>query len=211
MLYSEEDVEQIKKRAEVLSLLARSDNVSEEQLRLIKGLYQQEARHNRQSLPALEEYERFLNGVLELQGAELDQERQKTAQLQAARANLEKRKKALDEQLGSRHELDAQRARVDEAKARAAEAEQEMGRLRSQIVANEESLTKLNVTDVSTLVEQDKGLALQRAELATLEKEYLKAEETIFSLSRDLRDVGESNAELLRICDQLMKKMEARK
>lgn len=210
MLYTAEDVEEIKRRAEQLTLL-RSDTVSGEQLSLLRQQCERETRANRQRLPALAEYDAFLSGVESMQGSERQQLQQRGATLREQTVQLQKREAALDETLARRTQLDALRAQIAEAKLRREMADKAVLTMQSQITGHEEALSKLNVTDVSELVAQDAKLALQKAELETLEREYLRSEESIFALSRDLRTVGESNAELLRICDQLMKKIEAKK
>lgn len=80
-----------------------------------------------------------------------------------------------------------------------------------RISAFDEGIAKLErdvAVDISKLVDDDRHIALQRAELEALEKEYLLTEQQIFSLKRDVNTVSESNAELLKICDGLMKKIE---
>ena len=210
-MYTDEDVELIKKRAETLSLLSRADNVTSEQLANLRTLASEESLRNRAHVPALAEYDRFLTSVLELQAGERQDEENRTKKLGLKADELRQRNQALESQLESRSDLDAQRTQIAQVKAETEAAISATHALQAKISGNEEAMGKISVTEVSAIVDHDRTLQMQRAELDMLEREYLKTEETIFALTRDSRAVGESNDELLRICDQLMKKAEAKK
>jgi hypothetical protein len=212
MLYTDEDVSQIKKRAEVLTLLARSDNVSAEQLSLLNTMFEREASSNVKQVPALSEYDRFLTAVLDMQEKERESERGRQADLKKTGAELEERKRRLEQQLQQREELDAQLQEIRDRGKKVLELEQEAQTLKQKISAHEEAAAKLDVDkEVSTLVDNDKSLALQQAELETLERDYLEAEKNVFALMKEISTVGESNTGLLKLCEQLMKKIEAKK
>ena len=210
-MYTDEDVELIKKRAETLSLLSRADNVTSEQLANLRTLAGEESLRNRAHVPALAEYDRFLTSVLELQAGERQDEENRAKKLGQTADELRQRNQALESQLESRSDLDAQRTQIAQVKAETEAAISATHALQAKISGNEEAMGKISVTEVSAIVDHDRTLQMQRAELDMLEREYLKTEETIFALTRDSRAVGESNDELLRICDQLMRKAEAKK
>ncbi len=138
---------------------------------------------------------------------------------------------ALQNVASDRTQVEALHTALDRAKQSLVTLETHAAALRSKILAMDEAAAKVPVdVDVSALVQvdeqkkkkrkkkfdkenqtrkkNDQTLALQRAELASLETQYLGAEQSTFALHRDIRTVKEGNAELLRICDDLMRRIE---
>ena len=209
MLYSSEDVEELKKRAHVLAMLTRSDNVTPEQLQLLKKMHDSESRLNAANVPALAHYRAFLESLVATQQAERAAEAERHADLARKVDALRQKNATLEEAARSRREVDAAQAQAAALQERAQRAREEAEVAKSKLVATEEAMAKLNVdVDISAMVERDKALALQRVELESLEKQYLEAEQSTFALHRDIRTVGEGNAELLRICTDLMQRIE---
>ncbi len=64
MIYSDDDVAELKKRAQVLAMLTRSDNVTEEQMALLRSLWHQQHLDNARDVPALSHYAAFLESVV---------------------------------------------------------------------------------------------------------------------------------------------------
>ncbi len=208
-MFSDDDVVELKKRALVLSMLTRADNVTPEQLQLLRQLQESEARRNTVDVPALAHYRAFLDNLVSLQQAERVAEAERHAVLSRQVAALRERNVALEEASKARREVEALQTQAAQLRARAERAREAAEIAHSNLVATEEAIEKESGdVDVSALVERDKSLALQRAELESLEKQYLTAEQSTFALHRDVRTVAEGNAELLRICTDLMHRIE---
>ncbi len=209
--FSEEDKEHITRRAEVLALLARPDNVSREQLSLLSSVTADEAARNAAAAPVLNVYVRFLSDLAAQQRAVVE-----AAQLHTAAAKREH--DALQARLEAMRDVDEQRsanaaaaADLVRVQARTQDVLAAIDVAKRRQAAHEDGIAKLErevAVDIARLVEDDQRIALQRAELEALEKEYLLTEQRVFSLQRDANTVSESNAELMKICDTLMRRLE---
>lgn len=209
--FSEEDREHVARRAEVLALLARPDNVSREQLALLSRVTADERARNVSSVPVLDVYARFVADLAAQQRAALVAAQERTAVAKHEHDALQARLAAL-------HGIDAQRsanaaasAELMRTQARTQDLIAAIDDARKRQTAHEEGIARLErevAVDISRIVDDDQRIALQRAELEALEKEYLLTEQRVFSLQRDAKTVADSNAELMKICDALMRRLE---
>jgi ABC-type glutathione transport system ATPase component len=155
MIYNEEDVAELKKRAQVLAMLTRSDNVTAEQLALLRQLCEKEQRVNAVNAPALAHYQGFLEGVLALHERDKQEQRQRLTTLQQQLNDANLRVQTLQEHSDSaRRQTESNRvatlAKSDETRL----AETRANALRSKLLAMDELTSKLPLdVDVSNLVQ----------------------------------------------------------
>lgn len=210
--YSEEDVAAVRKRAEVLSLLARPDNVTPAQLQLLQSATHSERQRAACASPVVDAYRRFLDDTAAAHAAELAQARARTAAARAEHAKLQARVEALQDAEARASAAAALQRDLATVRAQTTDTQRAVEAARARQRAFEEGSAKLErelALDIARLVDDDQRVALLRAEREALEKEYLLTEQRIFSLQRDLVTVGQNNAELLKVCEALMARLEA--
>jgi chromosome segregation ATPase len=197
-----------------MTLLARSDNVSPEQVARLQELLEAETKHSAQHvIPALKTYDDFLTKLVEAQKSELEAAR-KRGTIEQENSRLLEAKRKLDDMEQDKRVLNTQKSELAKLKGDIQDTNAEIDSLTKKEIGFEEGISKLErdlKKDISDMVEGDKVVALQKAELEAIEKEYLQAEQSIFDLQRDIKMVSENNSDLLRLCDSLMKKIEETK
>jgi thiamine kinase-like enzyme len=157
MIYNDEDVAELKKRAQVLALLTRSDNVTSEQVLLLQSLWEKEARVNARNTPALDHYRSFLESLVKMQEGERMAEQSRHDVMNNELAELRKRNSMLESFVKNRHEVEEVQRLVERAKERRGAAQAQASALTSKILAIEEATNKLVIDlDIGNLVQVSK-------------------------------------------------------
>lgn len=210
-LFTDDDVEGLRRRAQALSLA--SDAVGAESVGLLRSLCTAQRRTNEVDAPTIDKMSAFLDGFSAATHGERRAAEAATKALAAEVSALGVRLNDLSASDIPRAEAEgsALRERLAEVRRRRDAAVSQAEALRGRLEAMEAASVKVAAeVDVRAVVEADPGLALQRSQLDALERAYLAAEERTFGLIRDLRTMGEGNAELLRICNDLMHRLESK-
>ena len=127
--YSEEDVSSIKRRAEILALLARSENVSRDQLHLLRDVTKDEQSRNAVVGPVVDAYSRFLDDAGRVHAQQLSEAKKARDAAQQQHTALQGRMAALQDLEKRQSDLEAQRKLLDDVRAqvRARGREREWG------------------------------------------------------------------------------------
>lgn len=154
MIYNEDDVAELKKRAQVLAMLTNTNSVTPEQVALLRSLVEKEHRQNARNVPALDHYRRFLEDVVRIQENERASEQKRHESLQRELAELKRRNEALEAASNDRRELEKELSETDRLRDKLRASEAQANLLRSKILATEEAASKVPLeVDVSALVQ----------------------------------------------------------